>query len=650
MTKLCSRAHKVGSKRKQGRDLRASSSVFDGKLCRSVEACLQRPCSAGAAATPLACPTASPRETHRWAYVSRRVSARNIRWPTQRFVLALLTATVWGAQGCNGLIGGRGAAEGELGADVSTDSLGQLQARRLTNAELVLTLNDLWGLALQAEDLNLPEDDLVDGFDNQVGGANISQGRAEALMKLMRGIAADVTADPASLLSCPLAEGEEPDAACLEQSLQVLAKRAYRRPASAEELGLLKTVYDGSRAEGDTLSEGLALAIEAMLLAPQFLYRLEFGDPDRQSDRSGVVALSGYEVASRLSYLLWSTMPDEELFAAAESGEIDRVEGVVAQAERMLDHPKAGASIERFFLQWLDLHRLDPESPTGEKDAGEYPQYNEALRLAMVQETSALVKQVVLDEGGSLADLFLASRAYLTPALAEFYGLEAPTVVDEVEGDADGDVAVEPAGWVEFPPDYPRRGLLTHASFLAAHADSVYPSPTFRGLFVAERMLCRPPPPVPADVIDSVATGSTEPQTNRERFTLHMEAPECSGCHALFDPMGFPFEHYDAIGGYRSEDNGFPVDASGAFLSGDTQDGTVSDALELVERASRSDAVGDCLTEQWYRYAFGSKPPANEPLATAQGAFRDAGQQVRALILGLVQLPNFRFAAIEEVE
>jgi hypothetical protein len=404
--------------------------------------------------------------------------------------------------------------------------------------------------------------------------------------------------------------------------------RAFRRPLEPAEREALVGLFELGRTDVG-FAEGIRLVIQAALQSPQFLYHLELGLP--APDGEDVVALGGYELASRLSYFLWDSMPDDELLTAAGDGGLDTPQALREQAERMLDDPRAGDAIASFHHQWLHLDGLAHL----EKNAEAYPAFDPALRDAMAQETTRFADWVIRADDGRLETLLTASYSFVDGPLFALYGIEAPA-----DHDPSLPLALDPTQ---------RAGLLTQPSVLATHAHADQSSPVHRGKLVRENVLCTPlaPPPPEVDVVPPPVDPNA---TTRERFDQHRSDPTCAGCHELIDPLGFGFEHYDGIGAWRDTDAGKPVDATGQVVATEDIDGAFDGAVELAQRLAQSEQVRTCVAEQWFGFAFG-RPPAEADACsfdTMAVAFAESDHDIRELLLALVMTDAFRHVRVQE--
>jgi hypothetical protein len=403
-------------------------------------------------------------------------------------------------------------------------------------------------------------------------------------------------------------------------------RRAFRRPLSEDELVQWTSIVQ-DLAEPDVW-EGLRLATSGILQSPWFLYRVEVGEPD--PDVAGRRRYTAYEMASRLSFLLWNTTPDDALLDAAEDGLLTTTDGLALQADRLLSSPRARASILAFFAQYYDLGRLDGV----ERSEDLYPLYSEGLPEEMRVEVELLVADVVFRRDADFREIYGSRRTFVSNHLAALYGVDAAGATP---------VAYVP---VDLPEDGPRAGLLTTAAFLTMNAHETETSPTARGKYLRERVLCQEVPAPPDDVDLDIQPDDNEAQTLRERLEEHRENPACASCHAFIDPPGLLFEHFDSVGAYRTEDAaGLEIDASGE-IDGEP----LSGAAELAAYLLHDDRVGACVVQQLFRHAHGrldaeGERPALDDLAAR---FASADHRVQVLLREFVTHESFRYLADAE--
>jgi len=395
-----------------------------------------------------------------------------------------------------------------------------------------------------------------------------------------------------------------------------LTGRLWRRPATREEVERL----DRLSPDSTSLEVSIRDALVALLASPHFLFRFEL-NPPREGDSNATRELDAFELACRLSYFLWSSAPDEELAELAASGRLLEPAVFALQAERLLKHARARALATSFAAQWLQLRNLDRIAP----DPGQHPRYTPALRDAMREETLRLF-EYVLREDRNLWELLDADYSFLNQALAAHYG------IPDVEGANFRRVSL--AGT-------PRRGVLGHAAVLTVTSTPTRTAPVKRGKFILDNLLGQPLPPPPPGV-DSLDENPAAAQAAslRERLARHRADPMCSACHDTMDPLGFALENFDAIGGWRTRDEGFAVDATGNLPDGRSFEG----AVELVATLRQDDAFLRCLSEKLMVYALGrATAPGDAAALDAILARLDPEQPtLSALILAIIDSPLFR--------
>jgi hypothetical protein len=379
-----------------------------------------------------------------------------------------------------------------------------------------------------------------------------------------------------------------------DQAVEILSRfatKAYRRSATAEEVDRLVRLAGAVQAKGEKFETGIQLAIEAVLVSPKFLFRVELDD---RPDSAVPHPIDEYHLASRLSYFLWSTMPDDELFDLA--GKKQLTANLEPQVRRMLKDPRAKALVDNFVLQWLQLQRLSAFAP----DSKMFPQFDDRLRAAMLKETQLFFGELIREDR-SILDLVDGRYTYVNRPLAELYGLKNVSFTGgggrRRGGERDEFVRVE------LPADSPRGGILTQASVLTVTSNPTRTSPVKRGKWVLEQILGTPPPPPPPDVPElkndakAIAAGSL-----RQRMEEHRKIPACANCHTKMDAMGFAFENFNAIGAFRSKDGDFPIDPAGVLPDGRA----FKDPAQLKGiLKEKKDMVARNLAEKMLTYALG---------------------------------------------
>ncbi len=355
---------------------------------------------------------------------------------------------------------------------------------------------------------------------------------------------------------------------------------AYRRPVRDEEIDGIERFVDMAMAEGDFFEEGMQVALQAILVSPHFLFRVEH-DPD-PTNPGNVHRVSDIELASRLSYFLWSSMPDEELIELAAAGKLHSPEVLEAQVRRMLADQWSHALVENFAGQWLQLRNLAEAKPDPER----FPNFDDELRHAMRRETELFFAEVIREDR-SILDLIDGRYTYLNEPLAQLYGIGGVT------GDEFRRVKLE---------GVQRSGVLTQASVLTISSYPTRTSPVLRGLWVLENFLGAPPPPPPPDVSaldeEKVGIGGTL----RQQLEQHRADPSCAVCHDRIDPLGFGLENYNPIGAWRTHDGEYPVDAAGELPGGRAFQ--TPDELKGILKEDAGD-FAECLTEKMLTYALG---------------------------------------------
>ncbi|MCX4240923.1 DUF1592 domain-containing protein [Paraliomyxa miuraensis] len=446
----------------------------------------------------------------------------------------------------------------------------------------------------------------------------------EAADELTHAIFGDPNARLA-LVGCePLAPGDQ----CVQGFLEDFGRRAYRRPLTSEEL--LRWQQITVQLANPDAWEGLRLAVAGMLQSPHFLYRVELGEPDPEDPAR--LRFTSHEMASRLSFLLWNTTPDDELLDAAATDVLLTEQGLREHAERMLADPRASAAIQEFFAQFFDLGRLDGIA----RDPMVYPMFSSTLPASMKTEVQLLVNDFVFRRDADIRGIFGTRNTFVNEELAMLYGVDAPGA---------SPISFVP---VELPADGPRAGMLTLGAFLMMNAHETEPSPTRRGKYLRERVLCQTVQPPPDDVDTNIPEQEGEGKTLRERLSEHATNPACAGCHSFIDPPGFLFESFDSIGVFRTVDkDGLTIDASGE-LDGQP----LASATELGPMLAADPRVGTCVVKQLFRHAQGRLEHETEAdiLLDLGDRFADDGYRFKRLLLTLITHEGFRTLAPAEEE
>ncbi len=492
---------------------------------------------------------------------------------------------------------------------------------RLTRAQYANSVRQLLGSAVVLDVTHLPQDHAAAEIFSSNESVSASADDVDRYSAIAEDLAA--AADLKALLACDVTSG---DKACAEQLVRDLGEKAYRRPVSPEEVTAYAELYDGVRGEGDSFEDATRLIIATMLQSPSFLYLVEQGGSDAPRQ------LDGREVAVRLAYFLWREAPDAALLAAATAGKLDNKAGVEAAARGMMDDPRFDRAIREFFGEWLGLGQLDGLG----RDPAQYPQFGDSLISAMQEETERFAVHVFRNDSGSQKALLSASYSIVNPELAQLYGVTP----QKASGFAQ----------VELPN---RSGILTQPSVLTATATEGFTTPIFRGIFIRTRVLCHSLAPRPANVDEAIAEIEKTLSPNmddRARLTALTGQGECAGCHLLTNQIGFGFEHYDAIGSFRTKDySGAPVDPSATIEGGSEEyatdvDAPYDDALQMTQALASSESVGQCLTLQWLRYALGRDARGEaSSMDQAYNAYSNANLDLRELVVAITGSDAFRY-------
>jgi hypothetical protein len=455
--------------------------------------------------------------------------------------------------------------------------------------------------------------------------APVNANDVEGFHRAAEVIAAHVVDSPETLSSlAPCPEGQDP-MVCAREFIETFGGRAYRAPLLDEEdiqrhLTLFQVGLETS------YERGIELLLRGMMQSPRFLYQLEIGTSEPVS--KSAVKLRPHELAARLSYAIWNTLPDAQLLGAAESGALDDPLTLTAEVDRLLVDPKGEHFVRSFLEAWTHLDRV----PHLAKHEGQYPLWPE-IRQATHEQGRAFFEHVLTAEGGTLTALLTSSTVMINETLAPHYGVTAGP--DFLPFDA---------------PQGTPSGVLTLPAVMATFAKMDESSPVHRGVFVREALFCQSPPAPPADIppapeVDS--GGST-----RERLAQHVVDPACAGCHKLLDPVGLGFEHYDAVGFFRADDGGKPVDATGE-LAGTDVDGEFEGVPQLASMLLESDNVEQCITRQWFRHALSRFEDDEADLCSIKGLvqrFREANQSLNALPHAVASSPSFLYRRPSDAE
>lgn len=472
--------------------------------------------------------------------------------------------------------------------------------RRLTHSQYDNTVRDLLG-DISRPSRQFPPEDFIDGFKNQYEGQSISPLLAEAY------------GEAAARLAEKVNPGD------LSNFVASFGKRAFRRPLTARETARYQALMKAAGPEA---------VVEAMLQSPSFLYR-----PETATRPEDVP----YVRASRLSYLLWDTMPDEALVAAAEKGGLNTPDGFEAQARRMLADPRAATALDEFTSQWLRFDRV----VTMVKDRRSHPSFTRETAVSMTEETRRFVADLVWNNRNFL-EFYTSPATFINGDMASLYGMKAPS---------------DDFSRVAYPEGSGRAGIISHATFLALTSKPSETSPTARGLFVREQFLCQNVPQPPPGVNTNLPPQSEEkPMTNRERLQLHLSNPSCASCHNLIDPIGLGLEKYDGVGSYRKDlamripsfdrkqaprSVSVPIDSRG-WVAG-IEGSEFETPAQLGAALARTPQCQECLVKLYFRYAMGRRETVSDRpvIARALDDFRQSQFHFQQLMIAIAKWTEF---------
>jgi hypothetical protein len=494
--------------------------------------------------------------------------------------------------------------------------------RRLTSTQFRNAVRDVFGVDTDVTQL---DGDSWDGNFAVIGAASVvtsdlgAERYETAIENAVNTVFADATAR-AKFIGCTPTGGTSDT--CVRGLVQNLGLRAWRRPLVTAELDRLMSVAATAATTLGSPIEGARWAIVALFASPNFLYRPELGAPATD----GTLRLTGYEMASRLAFLVWNSLPDQTLLDAAASGSLGTADGIKAAVERMLDAPAGREAASAFAEEYLRLDRIQTQA----KDPSLFPEYATALQAGMVRDIRDTWAVLAFDDKASVLNLFTTPTVVVNKELATLYGLDTSGLTS--------------TNFVtrSLPADGPRLGLLSKAGFLSEFANQKEGSPTLRGRYMQEQLLCTPIPNPPPDVNTMLPDLPNMPMTKRQRLEAHRTVPSCSGCHEYMDPLGLPLENFDAIGRYRTTDQGLMIDPSGSFDGID-----VADSRALGAAIAGDVNVGRCIFRKYYSYAMGHVERAEDGSVenALVDSFQASGFKLRDLIVSLVTSDAFSTVA-----
>lgn len=499
--------------------------------------------------------------------------------------------------------------------------------RRLTQTQFRNSIRDLLGVQPDISDLQ--EDDWTGGF--AAIGASILSSSEDGVVAFQEQIEAAVNTvisdntKRQALLGCT-PSGMANDT-CIKGFAQAFGLRAWRRPLVTAEVDRIVALATKAATDLGSANEGARWATIAILNSPNFLYRSELG----AADPKGGLRFTGYEMAGRLAYLIWNSGPDKALLDQAASGALATTDGVRTAATTLLNSTNGREAVGSFAEEYMQLYKVLRQA----KDPGLFPEYTPTLQTALVRDVRETWTSVAFDDTSANAlSVFTTTKAVVNSELAKLYGLDT------------AGLTATTFQTKTLPADGPRIGVLSKAGFLSQWANQQEGSPTLRGKFMREALMCLvvpPPPPGVSTVLPPAPAG--QHQTKRQKLEIHRLDDACAGCHALMDPLGLPFENFDAIGRYRTTDDTLPVDPSGEFNGK-----RVANARELGQVMSTDPLMAQCFVRKYYSYAMGYelRPADYSVINSLYASFQASGFKFRQLILDVVANDAFSSVAAQQ--
>lgn len=491
--------------------------------------------------------------------------------------------------------------------------------RRLTRFEYNNTVLHLLGDNTRPGN-DLPSEEIGNGFGNDANSMSVSSFLAEQYSKVAEGISERVINNPSqwqSLHSCVQTVQSNNQQSCADQIIERLLPRAFRRAVSSTEVQAYKDLQRSLMQNGSNFKKSIAGVIEAILQAPDFLYRVEKGVMV-----DGRLKPTDYEMASRLSYFFWGSMPDDELLQAAANGQLSTPAQVKAQAERMLADERSRNMIRYFFDAYLPISSLNHL----ERDPVAYPNFNALIGSLMREETQTFLEHHIFAGPGDWASALTAPYTFMNETLAKFYGISG------VYGDE----------FQEVPMDTSKRlGVLTHAGIMAGTTHSGHTNPVVRGAYVMKKLLCVNIPLPTGDILEQIKPPDpSSGLTGRDRYSQHSKDPVCKTCHEKMDPVGLVFENFDPVGLFRTHENNVLIDASGELPGTGIR---VSNAVELVQAIADDPRTHQCFAYNWANFAYGKTIGASESCIKEEVTtrFAEKGYDIRTLLVDLTQTDAF---------
>ena len=480
-------------------------------------------------------------------------------------------------------------------AKADGDAAGQVAMRRLTQAQYKQIINDVFGPTVTLGGRFEP--DMRDSGLLAVGAAQVSVTASgfEQYDIMARSIAAQVV-DPQRrdlLVPCKPASATAPDDACAQSFFSKVGRLLYRRPLTDRELKDQVAAANAATVKTSDFYNGIGLGLAGLLEAPEFLFRQETVEPD--PDHAGQYRLDAYSKASRLSFFFWNAAPDPELLAAAQSGELNTETGLKKQVDRLMASPRLEIGVRAFFTDMLAFDGFS----TLAKDTTLYPKFTSQVLRDAQEQTMRTIVDHVMTQDADYRDLFTTRKTYLTPLLASIYKVQV----------AFPDGVLNPWVAYEYPDGAQQAGILTEASFVGLHSHPGRSSATIRGKALRNVMLCQKVPDPPGNVNFNLVQDTNNPnfKTARQRLEAHRTAATCAGCHKIMDPAGLALENFDTIGGFRTTENGAPIDSSGELDSV-----KFSDVVGLGKAVHDNPSTTSCIVNRVYEFGAGHAPSKSE--------------------------------------
>jgi hypothetical protein len=489
--------------------------------------------------------------------------------------------------------------------------------RRLTRAQFRNAVKDIFGVTVNVSELDT---DNWNGNFATIGAASVvtpERGVEQyhtAIEVAVNAVFADATRRSTFIGCTPTTSATD---ACLRGFIEKKGRLAWRRPLVAAEIDRLMAVGASATMELGSAVEGARWVTVALFTSPNFLYRPELGDSS--------LRFTGYEMAARLAFLIWNSTPDAALLDEAET--LTTSAAIRATAERLLETPAGREVVGEFAEEYMRLDRVATQA----KDTGLFPEYGPALQDGMIRDMRETWVSVSFDDRASALDLFSTTKVVANADLARLYGLDATGLTSTT------------FKTLALPADGTRSGILSKAGFLSQFANQKEGSPTLRGKFMREALLCEPVQPPPGDVDTVLEDPPVDmPMTKRQRLERHRTEDACSGCHSMMDPLGLPLENFDAIGRYRTTDHGLPIDPTGDF-----DEAPVKDARDLGVVIGSSSRVAQCIVRKFYSFAVGHEERAvdGSVVNSLNSSFQTSGFKLRDLVLDVVTHEAFSAVA-----